>query len=59
MWIVICFLVGGSVIFVLMPRTITLSSDIRVISLVNVTKKDNVTRQFIDFNFMVCDCYSE
>jgi len=51
-WVIICFLVGGSVIFVLMPRTVTLSSDIRVISIVNVTKTDNVTRQFIDFNFV-------
>ena len=43
-WVLICFLVGGSVIFVLMPRTVTLSSDIRVISIVNVTKTDNATR---------------
>jgi hypothetical protein len=52
-WVIICFLVGGSVIFVLMPRTVTLSSDIKAISLVNVTKADNATRQYIDFNFIV------
>jgi hypothetical protein len=51
-WVIVCFVVGGSVIFVLMPRTVTLSSDIRVISIVNVTKTDNATRQFIDFNFV-------
>ncbi|KAI6174876.1 hypothetical protein M3Y97_00970100 [Aphelenchoides bicaudatus] len=51
LWVVLCFLIGGSVIFFLMPRTVTLSSDVRVISVVNVTKTDNATRQYIDFNF--------
>lgn len=51
-WVIFCLLIGGSIIFVLMPRTVTLSSDVHVISIVNVTKTDNATRQYIDFNFI-------
>ncbi|KAI6203651.1 hypothetical protein M3Y94_00581400 [Aphelenchoides besseyi] len=51
-WVTICLFFGGSILFVLMPRTVTLSSDVKSISVVNVTRNDPSAAAFIDFNFI-------
>jgi len=49
-WIAVCILIGSIMIFILMPRTVTLSSNREPVQLVNVTR--NETHTLIDFFFM-------
>jgi len=56
LYIVLCvlvsILVGGTILFLLMPRTVTLSSNHMPIELVTVTDSDPTTKTYIDFYFM-------
>jgi hypothetical protein len=52
-WIFICVLVGSALLFLLMPRTVTLSSNRGPIEIVYVTGRDANHSSFIDFHFMV------
>lgn len=51
-WVLICFIIGGIILYLLMPRTVTLSSDEMPIEIVHVTDRRDVnTSSFIDFTF--------
>lgn len=53
LWVLICAIIGGTVIFILMPRTVTLSSWRTPIEEVDVFEQDTKTRSYIDFYFPV------
>ncbi|CAD5208874.1 unnamed protein product [Bursaphelenchus xylophilus] len=51
-WITVFLLLGSSTIFVLMPRTVTISSLQKPISIVHVTKTDPQDHQLMEFDFL-------
>uniref|UniRef100_A0A1I8BPE8 SEA domain-containing protein n=1 Tax=Meloidogyne hapla TaxID=6305 RepID=A0A1I8BPE8_MELHA len=51
-WVSLCFVVGSALIFLLMPRTVTLSTNRGPIEIVHVTGRDANHSSFIDFHFM-------
>jgi hypothetical protein len=51
-WILICVLIGGTLLFLLMPRTVTLSSNNFPVETITVTDRDKITHGYLDFYFM-------
>uniref|UniRef100_A0A915CP90 Transmembrane protein n=1 Tax=Ditylenchus dipsaci TaxID=166011 RepID=A0A915CP90_9BILA len=52
LWIGVCILIGGGLLFLLMPRTVTLNSDLVPIEIVNVYARHEEKDSFINFYFM-------
>lgn len=51
-WVLLCTLIGGIIIFLLMPRTVMLSSNRMPIEVVHVGDRDENSSSFIDFDFL-------
>jgi len=52
-WVIVCILIGGTLMFLLMPRTVTLSSNNVPIEIVSIyDRNDTGSHPFIDFYFL-------
>lgn len=51
-WVSLCVIIGSLLIFLLMPRTVTMSSNRMPIEKVHVTDRDVNTSNYIDFAFL-------
>ncbi|KAI1728395.1 transmembrane protein [Ditylenchus destructor] len=51
-WIMVCIIIGGVLLFLFMPRTVVLNSNEVPIEIVHVYDRDNATSTYIDFYFL-------